>query len=111
MTPRPGRPVGRVVLPHDPDRSDAPALFEWELRGQEWSDAHDHDEYAFVLDGELHVTVDGATVVAGPGALVRVPAGARGHYAAPVHARILSVYGPRSPEPCDPQGSLRAIVT
>ena len=108
MRLRPGRPVGRVIVA--PERDPAgPAFFEWELRGQEWSDEHPHDEYVFVLEGELHVTVDAATVVATSGALVRVPAGTRGFYAAPVHARILSVYGPRPNDGRDPRGALRAL--
>ena len=84
MRTRPGRPVGRVIVSAEPDPA-GPAFFEWELRAQEWSDEHQHDEFVYVLDGELHVTVDGTTVVAGPGAVVKVPAGTRGFYAAPVN--------------------------
>ena len=105
---RPGRPIGRVIIAADHDPAE-PAFFEWELHAQEWSDEHPHDEYAYVLDGELHVTVQGTTVVAAAGALVRVPAGTRGHYAAPVFARILSVYGPRPPGAHDPRGVLRPL--
>lgn len=108
VQPRPGRPVGRIIIAADHDPAE-PAFFEWELRGQEWSDEHPHDEYAYVLEGELHVTVDGTTVIAAASALVRVPGGARGHYAAPVFARILSVYGPRPAGPHDPRGLLRAL--
>lgn len=105
---REGGPVGRVIVPPDRD-PDGPAFFEWQLRGQEWSDEHDHDEWVYVLDGELHVEADGVQVVAGPGALVRVPAGSRGTYSAPVFARLLSVYGPRPPHPADPRGVLRDL--
>ncbi len=105
---RPGRPTGRVIVPaeHDPA---GPAFFEWELRGQEWSDVHLHDEWVYVLDGELHVEADGVAVVGVAGALIRVPSGSRGTYRAPVHARILSVYGSRAPHPVDASGVLRDV--
>lgn len=107
---RPGAPVGRVVLAPGPDPS-APAFYEWRLDAQSWSDEHPHDEYVFVIDGELHVTAAGRTVVAGPGSLVRVPARQRGTYAAPRYARLLSVYGPRPPGPVgDPRGELRPLA-
>lgn len=109
VLPRPGRPDGRVVLAPDPAVPERLAFFEWELRGEEWSDEHPHDEFAYVLEGELHVTVDGTTVVAGAGALVRVPAGSRGAYAAPVYARLLSVYGPRPAGEHDARGALRRL--
>ena len=70
------------------------AFMEWELRAATWTDTHPHDEYNFVLDGELHVTSGGATVVARPGDLVRVEAGERGSYCAPVYARMLAEYDP-----------------
>lgn len=108
MRPRPGRPNGRVIVPteHDPP---GPAFFEWELRAQEWSDEHPHDEWVYVLEGELHVEADGVGVVGTTGVLIRVPAGSRGTYRAPVHARILSVYGPRSSLAVDPHGVLRVL--
>jgi uncharacterized cupin superfamily protein len=109
IQPRAGLPRGRVVLAPDPTRPSAPAVFEWELRVEEWADEHPHDEYVYVLEGELHVTVDGTTVVARPGALVRVPAGSRGRYAAPVHARMLGIYGPRPAELQDALGMLRRL--
>jgi mannose-6-phosphate isomerase-like protein (cupin superfamily) len=102
------RPVGRVIVP--PDRDPAgPAFFEWELRGQEWSDEHLHDEWIYVLDGEMHVEADGVAVVAGPGVLVRVPSGSHGTYRAPRFARVLSVYGPRPAHPGDARGVLRDL--
>ena len=70
------------------------ALMEWELTAAEWTDRHPHDEVNHVLEGELHVTSDGTTVVARTGDTVRVPAGSRATYAAPAYARMLAVYGP-----------------
>lgn len=105
---RAGRPVGRVIVPPDHDPSGL-AFFEWQLRAQEWSDEHDHDEWVYVLDGELQVEADGVQVVAGPGALVRVQAGSRGAYRAPGHARVLSVYGPRPSHAADARGALRDL--
>lgn len=102
-----GRPVGRVII-ESADLTD-PSFFEWELRGEEWSDEHAHDEYVYVLAGEVHVTAEARTVVAGPGDLVVVPAGSRGFYAAPDHARLLSVYGPRPATQHDPHGVLRPL--
>lgn len=103
---RPGRPTGRAIVPAELDPS-GPAFFEWELRGEEWSDEHPHDEWVYVLDGELSVESGGTAVTCTTGALVCVPAGARGTYRAPVHARMLSVYGPRPAESLDSRGVLR----
>jgi hypothetical protein len=48
-------PTGRVVLAPDADPA-GPAFFEWELRGQTWSNEHPHDEYVFVLEGSLRIS-------------------------------------------------------
>jgi ethanolamine utilization protein EutQ (cupin superfamily) len=69
-----------------------PVFMEWELTGAAWTDLHPHDEFNFVLEGELHVHSDGVTVVAGVGDLVRVVAHTTARYVAPVHARMLAVY-------------------
>lgn len=93
------------VAPAEPsDRDDAvesPAAHgrdvvvgEWSLTGAAWCDRHDHEELNYVLEGELHVTYDERTFVARPGDVVIVPAGVRARYAAPVHARMVYVYGP-----------------
>ncbi len=103
---RPGRPTGREIVPAELDPS-GPAFFEWELRGEEWSDEHPHDEWVYVLDGELVVESGGTSVTCPTGAIVRVPAGARGTYRAQTHARMLSIYGPRPPGPLDARGELR----
>jgi uncharacterized cupin superfamily protein len=105
---RPGRPTGRTIVASELDAS-GPAFFEWDLSGEEWSDEHPHDEWVFVLDGELVVESGGASVTCTPGALVRVPAGSRGIYRAPVHARMLSIYGPRPSGPLDAKGVLRPV--
>jgi quercetin dioxygenase-like cupin family protein len=67
---------------------------EWSLTQAAWTDRHLHEELNYVLDGELHVTYDDQTFVARPGDVVIVPAGKRARYAAPVHARMVYVYGP-----------------
>jgi ethanolamine utilization protein EutQ (cupin superfamily) len=69
-------------------------LGEWSLTAAAWTDRHRHEETNWVLDGELHVTCDGRTEVVPAGHAVVVPAGALARYAAPVHARMLFVYGP-----------------
>jgi ethanolamine utilization protein EutQ (cupin superfamily) len=104
--------VGAELVPHAPlvERdglmpgrgiigTDAPAwtgvqVMEWELSAAEWTDRHPHEEINHVLAGELHVTCDDTTVVAGPGDTVRVEAGSRATYAAPAYARMLAIYGP-----------------
>lgn len=71
-----------------------PVLMEWALTGEYWVDEHAHTEYAYVLEGCLHVEVNGQTVVAEAGDTVCVPAGCTGRYFAPQYARMLGVYGP-----------------
>ncbi|MGE0000343.1 MAG: cupin domain-containing protein [Ilumatobacteraceae bacterium] len=75
---------------------DTPELVmgEWSLTKAAWTDRHQHIEVNYVLDGELHVSFDGVTHVAGPGEAITVPAGSLGRYAAPEYARMLFVYGP-----------------
>jgi len=69
-------------------------LGEWELRdGAGFGDCHPHDELNIVLDGLLVVDCDGACVQAGPGDVVRVPAGRPAYYSAPRYARMIFVYG------------------
>ena len=44
--------------------------------GQEWNGfVHDDDEYVAVAEGRLRISVGDETVEAGPGDLVRIPAG------------------------------------
>lgn len=66
---------------------------EWSLEGAAWEDFHPHPEYNYVLEGELHITVDGETVVLKTGDSATVPAGKLGRYSAPKFARMLGVYG------------------
>jgi ethanolamine utilization protein EutQ (cupin superfamily) len=85
---------GRTIIDADPGGWSGIALSEWELNAAAWTDRHPHDEVNYVLAGELHVKSDGETVVAGPGDTVWVRAGSLGAYTAPVHARMLAIYGP-----------------
>ncbi len=75
------------------------SMGEWELHaGEEHGDQHAHDEVNFVLEGLLVVECDGSTVQAGPGDVIRVPAGRPALYSAPTYARMVYAYGP------NPQG-------
>ena len=97
--PRSGLPNCRVILAPRPEGWTEPALFEWELRGEAWTDEHPHTEYNYVLEGQLFVEAEGVTIEAGAGDLVQVPAGATGKYWAPVYARMLAIYGPSDGSP------------
>ncbi len=73
------RPKCRVIVP--PAHSPEPALFEWELTGESWTDQHPHTEYNYVIEGHLFVEAGGVTVEAHSGDVVLVkPAGATGKY-------------------------------
>ena len=74
-------------------------MFEWELRGESWTDEHPHTEYNYVIEGQLFVESGGVTVHAQAGDTVEVPAGAIGRYWAPTYARLLAIYGPSNGEP------------
>ena len=95
---------GRSIFGDGTGAWQLPVLGEWELTGADFTDQHPHDEFNVVLEGELHVEADGVLVVAGPGDMVRVVAGCRARYFAPVHARMLFVYGP------NPDGAESIIV-
>lgn len=82
-----------VIAPSDDGWGEF-ALSEWELTAAGWSDRHPHSETNVVLEGELHVESGGVTVVASAGDTVTVPAGEVGRYWAPVHARMIAIYGP-----------------
>ena len=88
------RPRCRVIIPAPQGGWSEPALFEWELKAESWTDEHPHTEYNFVLEGQLFVESGGVTVEAHAGDVVRVPAGAAGKYWAPRYARLLAIYGP-----------------
>lgn len=92
----PGTPRmrSRWVLEPTGETWDGFALSEWELTAAGWSDRHPHTETNIVLDGELHVESGGNVVVAVAGDTVTVPAGEVGRYWAPVHARMMAIYGP-----------------
>lgn len=84
----------RWMVPPSSDGWAEFALSEWELTAAGWSDHHPHSETNIVLEGELHVECGGLTVVAAAGDTVVVPAGQVGRYWAPVHARMIAIYGP-----------------
>jgi ethanolamine utilization protein EutQ (cupin superfamily) len=86
--------AGRTIIDADPAGWTGVALSEWELTAAVWTDRHPHDEINYVLAGELHVESDGETVIARAGDTVWVRAGSTGIYTAPVHARMLAIYGP-----------------
>jgi uncharacterized cupin superfamily protein len=93
LTPSPDRPrmAGRESIM----TAGGLVVGEWSLTRAAWTDRHQHEEINRVLEGELHVTCDGATTtVVSQGATVVVPAGALARYEAPVFARMLFVYGP-----------------
>jgi quercetin dioxygenase-like cupin family protein len=91
LRPRQGMP--RLRSRRIVERDDL-AIGEWSLTAAAWTDRHQHVEVNYVLEGELHVTVDGTTTVTPAGGAVEVPAGTRARYAAPRYARMLFVYGP-----------------
>lgn len=94
FVPRSGLPNCRPIIAPAPEGWTEPALFEWELRGEAWTDEHPHSEYNYVIEGQLFVEAGGVTVEAGAGEVVHVPPGAIGKYWAPVYARMLAIYGP-----------------
>lgn len=69
-----------------------PVIVEWELTAEAWTDRHEHDEYAYVIEGQLFVESNGVTVEVNKGDMVCVPAGATGRYWAPTYARMLGIY-------------------
>lgn len=87
-------PKCRAIRPPAPGGWTEPALFEWELSGESWTDQHPHTEYNYVIEGQLFVESGGVTVEAHTGDVVEVPAGAVGRYWAPHYARLLAIYGP-----------------
>src|SRR5580692_819521 len=88
------KPKCRVILPPVRSGWSEPAMFEWELSAESWTDQHPHSEYNFVIEGQLFVESGGVTLEAQAGDVVRVPAGAVGRYWAPKYARLLAIYGP-----------------
>ena len=92
-------PKCRAIIPPAKGGWSEPALFEWELKAEAWTDEHPHSEYNFVIEGQLFVESGGVTVEARAGDVVRVPPGAAGRYWSPTYARLLSIYGPSQGEP------------
>ena len=93
------KPRCRVIMPPVQGGWSEPALFEWELIAESWTDQHPHSEYNFVIEGQLFVESGGVTLEAQTGDVVRVPAGAVGRYWAPKYARLLAIYGPSDGSP------------
>jgi quercetin dioxygenase-like cupin family protein len=93
------QPKCRVIVPPTHAGWSEPVLFEWELTAESWTDEHPHNEYNFVIEGQLFVESGGVTVEAQAGDVVQVPAGAVGRYWAPKYARLLAIYGPSRGEP------------
>ena len=89
-----GGPKCRVIRPPVAGGWSEPALFEWELRAEYWTDEHPHTEDNFVIEGQLFVECGGVTVEARAGDVVHVPAESAGRYWAPSYARLLAIYGP-----------------
>jgi mannose-6-phosphate isomerase-like protein (cupin superfamily) len=87
-------PKCRVIIPPAEGGWSEPALHEWELSAESWTDEHPHSEYNYVIEGQLFVESGGLTVEAQAGDVVQVPAGAAGRYWAPKYARLLAIYGP-----------------
>lgn len=85
-------PKGRWFTEPNPAGWTDPVISEWELTAEAWTDHHVHDEYAYVLDGQLYVECDGVTVEVNKGEMVCVPGGSTGRYWAPVYARMLGIY-------------------
>ncbi len=92
-------PSCRDIIAAQADGWTEPAIMEWELKGESWTDWHPHVEYNYVIDGQLFVESGGVTVEARGGDLVRVPAGTVGRYWAPKYARLLAIYGPNRGQP------------
>ena len=107
----PGRELRcRSIVPPAAGGWTEPAIFEWELRGECWTDEHPHTEYNYVIEGRLVVECGGLTVEAHAGDLVLVPAGAQGRYSAPEYARLLAIYGPSDGRPSRITGLQRLEV-
>jgi mannose-6-phosphate isomerase-like protein (cupin superfamily) len=60
------------------------------------AEEHPGDQVVYVIEGQAVVTIEDREHIAGPGALVTIPAGARHHVRNPGRAPVffLSVYAP-----------------
>jgi hypothetical protein len=93
------KPRCRVIRPPVVGGWSEPAMFEWELNGESWTDEHPHSEYNFVIEGQLFMESGGVTVEAGAGDVVQVSAGAVGRYWSPGHVCLLAISGPSNGGP------------
>src|ERR1700690_3927837 len=67
------KPKCRVIIPPVQGGWSEPAMFEWELTAESWTDEHPHSEYNFVIEGQLFVESGGVTIEAHAGDVVQVP--------------------------------------
>jgi len=58
------KPKCRVIVPPLKGGWSEPAVFEWELTAESWTDEHPHSEYNFVIEGQLFVESGGVTLEA-----------------------------------------------
>ena len=86
--------ASRSILPSGGGAWDGIVMGEWELERAWLEDMHPHDEINYVLEGELVVSCAGAVHRLSAGDTIRVPGGTAARYEAPVHARMLFLYGP-----------------
>ncbi len=91
---RNGAFASRSILAAAGEAWEGIVMGEWQLEGAWLEDRHPHDEINHVLDGELVVTCAGLVHRLRPGDTIRVPGGTAARYEAPVHARMLFIYGP-----------------
>jgi hypothetical protein len=69
------KPKCRVILPPLQGGWSEPAVFEWELTAESWTDEHPHSEYNFVIEGQLFVESGESSAIArlSPVAADRLP--------------------------------------
>lgn len=84
----------RSIVPTPAEGWQDYAVSEWSLTGAHWEDWHPHSETNLVIEGTLHVEVEGHQAVLNQGDAIQVHSGSLGKYWAPDHVRLFAVYGP-----------------